>query len=145
MALQNRLGTCLTASGVLIVASNLHVEYGRNIVSSIRSKHFWMFSLLGIFFQPFGENTFSKKKPTQNEHLTRSCLPLLFNFVSLPVTRIEHLTTLLDYQCPKHVFVANHLQSPRTPKCCSMKSIMVTFWDKLEDLCVEPGKELTIS
>ena len=41
-AFQNMLGTCLNASG-LIVVSNLHVKMFETIVKSIESKHFWIF------------------------------------------------------------------------------------------------------
>ena len=46
-----------------------------------------------------GENTFSKDAPKQN------------------------LTIIFDFQCPKHVFVTNHLQHFRISKFCLIKTI----------------------
>ena len=60
-SLQNRPGTCLNASGTCF-ASNLHMEMGKIIRKSIRSEHFGILQFWEFFCQPFGENTFSKKR-----------------------------------------------------------------------------------
>jgi len=43
-------------------ASNLHMEIGKSIGQTIRSEHFGFLQFWEFFRQPFGENTFSKKK-----------------------------------------------------------------------------------
>ena len=54
----------MNASGVF-VASNLHVDMGKTIVQSIRSKHFWIFTMLGYYFaRPSGDHIFGNHKNT---------------------------------------------------------------------------------
>jgi len=67
-ALRKKLGTCLIASGVF-VASNLHVDLGKTIGQSIRSKHFGFLNFGGYIGQLFGENTFSKNAPKRKKHI----------------------------------------------------------------------------
>ena len=58
-SLQNRSGTCSNAWGVCF-ASNLHMEMGKIIGKSIRSKHFGILQFWEFVCQPFGENISSK-------------------------------------------------------------------------------------
>jgi len=49
----------------VFVASNVHVELVEIIVTSVESTYYRIFNILASYFcQPFGENTFSKKKST---------------------------------------------------------------------------------